>query len=83
MQESKGAGEIIGVWMELQFVFLKMCVTSPKLTRKPWWVDPSQQQSTHTAAGWGENRRKATRLVDQDKDSLIGETKAVHASKTK
>jgi len=45
-------------------------VACPKLTRKLWWVDPSQPPSIPTAAGWGENRRKARRLMGQDKDSL-------------
>jgi len=33
--------------------------------------------------GQGENRRKARRLVDQDKGGLAGKAKAVHTSKAK
>lgn len=55
-----------------------MHLTSPKLTRKVWWVDTSKQLSTHPSAGSGHNE-----LMDQVKDSLIGEAKAIHASETK
>lgn len=33
--------KILGLQMELCYVFLKMHVTCPSLKRKLWWVDPS------------------------------------------
>lgn len=58
--------------------------------RQVWWVDPSQQPNTHTAAYsfpppkvWGENRRKVGIFMNQDKDRRISEAKAVHTSKAK
>lgn len=54
------------------------------------WFDPGQQPNNHTAAHSlhslvrrGGNGRKAKRLLHQETDTLIGEAKAVHASKTK
>lgn len=83
MQDTKGAGEILELWLELPFTFLKTHVTCPKFTRKAWWVNSSKQLSTHTSAGSRHNRKKVSEPMDEIKDSLTGEAKAVHASKTK
>jgi len=52
------------------------------------WAEVGQKPNAAPASlplppprGWGENRRKARRLMDQDKDSLRGKAKGAQVSK--